>query len=111
MTDYEWFVVLKGKVEGPFSLLSLKRMEQVTPDTYVWKEGMEGWKRARDVEELAELFFDENSKNEEEEILAGSEEGEDLALSLPNEQPPILFWIIFFLILITYGLFHFLYAS
>jgi predicted Zn finger-like uncharacterized protein len=54
-----WFAMIQGKQIGPMaqSELALKASAgQVGPRTYLWKEGMEAWIRAKDVPELVPLF-------------------------------------------------------
>ena len=54
-----WFAMVAGKQTGPLSKgeFGLKITQaQITPRTYLWKEGMAGWQRALDVEEIAPLL-------------------------------------------------------
>jgi predicted Zn finger-like uncharacterized protein len=54
-----WFAMLHGKQIGPLARAQLRAMTDdgaVGPRTYLWKEGMESWQRARDLPELSELF-------------------------------------------------------
>src|SRR5712671_3712254 len=54
-----WFAMLQGKQVGPVTRaeLGLKASAgQVGPRTYLWKEGMESWIRAKDVPELVPLL-------------------------------------------------------
>jgi hypothetical protein len=57
--EHVWHLAVNGEVSGPFSKARLGRM--VTEggfgrDTHVWTAGQDGWKRAEDVDELAQLF-------------------------------------------------------
>ncbi len=57
MTKY--FVSMNGQQKGPFSVEQLQQMivsNQITPEHFVWKEGMAGWKKANEVSDLAPLF-------------------------------------------------------
>ena len=57
--EHVWHVAENGETKGPFSKASLGRMAdagELTRDTYVWTPGQDGWKRAEDVIELAQLF-------------------------------------------------------
>ena len=48
-----------GQVSGPFSKAKLGRMVtsgDLTRDSTVWTQGQDGWLRAEDVTELAQLF-------------------------------------------------------
>ena len=54
-----WFAMLGGKQAGPLSRaeLGLKLAQgQLGPRTYIWKEGMGSWQRAKDVPELSAMF-------------------------------------------------------
>ena len=57
--EHVWHLAKNGETTGPFSKATLGR--QVTDgsfarDTMVWTQGQDGWKRAEDVAELAQLF-------------------------------------------------------
>ncbi|GAB4093536.1 DUF4339 domain-containing protein [Flaviaesturariibacter terrae] len=53
MTHY---YVHNGQAQaGPYSIDELKA-KSIGPDTQVWTEGMSGWQRAGDVDELKVLF-------------------------------------------------------
>jgi membrane protease subunit (stomatin/prohibitin family) len=57
--EHVWHIARDGKTEGPFSRASMGRMASggnLTRDTMVWTPGQDGWKRADDVSELAQLF-------------------------------------------------------
>jgi membrane protease subunit (stomatin/prohibitin family) len=57
--EHVWHIAEKGETKGPFSKARLGRMASeggLTRDTYVWTAGQDGWKRAEDVNELAQLF-------------------------------------------------------
>jgi predicted Zn finger-like uncharacterized protein len=54
-----WFAMLQGKQVGPLTrgdLSGRATSGEVGPRTYLWKEGMDSWQRARDVAELSALF-------------------------------------------------------
>lgn len=51
----EYYILIDGKTEGPFSLEKLKEMP-VTPQTKVWRQGMPEWVPAGEVGELNYLF-------------------------------------------------------
>jgi predicted Zn finger-like uncharacterized protein len=54
-----WFALIANKQEGPLSRaeLALKTAQGVIgPRTYLWKEGMADWIRAKDVPEAASFF-------------------------------------------------------
>ncbi|ASM71441.1 MULTISPECIES: SPFH domain-containing protein [Roseobacteraceae] len=57
--EHVWHIAEGGKTTGPFSKASLGRMAAegaLTRDSYVWTAGQDGWLRAEDVAELAQLF-------------------------------------------------------
>jgi hypothetical protein len=50
---------VNGETTGPFSKARLGRMAtdgDLTRETYVWTQGQDGWMKAEDVRELAQLF-------------------------------------------------------
>ncbi len=54
-----WFAMIQGKQAGPFQLADLAeriRSGEVATRTYVWREGMPGWKRAADAPPVAALL-------------------------------------------------------
>ena len=54
-----WHTAVNGETKGPFSRASLGRMAadgSLSRETHVWTAGQDGWKRAVDVMELAQLF-------------------------------------------------------
>jgi len=51
-----WYVAVNGQQQGPMSedaLMAMVRSGEVTPDTYVFTQGMENWLPMRDVPELS----------------------------------------------------------
>jgi membrane protease subunit (stomatin/prohibitin family) len=57
--EHVWHIAENGQTKGPFSKAALGRMAasgELTRDTFVWTAGQDGWKRAEDVAELAQLF-------------------------------------------------------
>ena len=57
--EHVWHIADAGKTHGPYSKAALGRMVgegTLTRDTYVWTPGQDGWQRAEDVIELAQLF-------------------------------------------------------
>ncbi|HET9751783.1 MAG TPA: GYF domain-containing protein, partial [Myxococcales bacterium] len=54
-----WFAMLHGTQTGPLTrseLTGRANAGEVGPRTYLWREGMDAWQRAKDVSELAFLF-------------------------------------------------------
>jgi hypothetical protein len=52
-------LAVNGQQYGPFKMAQLQQMAQsgqLTPQTYVWKQGMPQWELAENVAELASLF-------------------------------------------------------
>ncbi|MFN3148095.1 MAG: SPFH domain-containing protein [Paracoccaceae bacterium] len=57
--EHVWHVAENGQTRGPFSKAAMGRMAQageITRDTHVWTAGQDGWMKAEDVRELAQLF-------------------------------------------------------
>ncbi|MEW9921518.1 SPFH domain-containing protein [Marimonas sp. MJW-29] len=57
--EHVWHIAEGGETKGPFSKASIGRMASdgtLTRDTYVWTPGQDGWQKAEDVMELAQLF-------------------------------------------------------
>lgn len=54
-----WHIAEDGETKGPFSRAALGRMVGVgslSRETYVWTAGQDGWQKAEDISELAQLF-------------------------------------------------------
>ncbi len=59
MPNIQYHVSVNGAQAGPFNMQQLRQMAlngQLTPQTYVWKQGMANWEFANNVPELASLF-------------------------------------------------------
>ena len=57
--NIQYHVSVNGQQSGPFNVTQLQQLVQqgqITPQTYVWKQGMAGWETAGNVPELASLF-------------------------------------------------------
>jgi membrane protease subunit (stomatin/prohibitin family) len=57
--EHVWHIADNGQTKGPFSKADLGRMAgsgELTRQTFVWTQGQDGWKKAEDVQELAQLF-------------------------------------------------------
>jgi membrane protease subunit (stomatin/prohibitin family) len=57
--EHVWHLAEGGKTKGPYSKAALGRMATdggLSRDTYVWTPGQDGWMRAEEVDELAQLF-------------------------------------------------------
>ena len=54
-----WHLAVNGQTQGPYGRGHLGRMVSegsLTRDSLVWTPGQNGWMRAEDVTELAQLF-------------------------------------------------------
>ncbi len=54
-----WHIAENGATRGPFSRAALGRMAQdnaFSRETMVWTAGQDGWQKAGDIDELAQLF-------------------------------------------------------
>jgi hypothetical protein len=57
--EHVWHIAENGQTSGPFSRAAMGRMVtegRLTRQTHVWTQGQDGWLRAEDVTELAQLF-------------------------------------------------------
>lgn len=57
--NVQYHISVNGSQAGPFNMQQLAQMAQsgqLTPQTYVWKQGMPNWELAGKVPELAALF-------------------------------------------------------
>ncbi len=57
--EHVWHLAKDGQTSGPYSRARLGRMVTeggLTRETLVWTQGQDGWKKADDVAELAQLF-------------------------------------------------------
>lgn len=57
--NVQYHISVNGSQAGPFNMQQLIQMVQngqLTPQTYVWKQGMANWEIAGNVQELASLF-------------------------------------------------------
>lgn len=57
--NVQYHVSVNGAQSGPFTIPQLTQMVQngqITPQTYVWKQGMANWELAGNVQELTALF-------------------------------------------------------
>ncbi|MCB1118415.1 MAG: DUF4339 domain-containing protein [Chlamydiia bacterium] len=84
-----WYLRVDGVAEGPFTLLKLKRDVRLTPDSWVWREGWKEWQQARNVEELKELFEEEEPETIKPQFKRV--EDEEIALEMGQDPNPFLF--------------------
>lgn len=58
--ETKYFIIVDGQQKGPYPREVLV-MQGLTPDTYVWREGMAGWAQASTMPELADLLAGDES--------------------------------------------------
>ena len=54
-----WFAMIQGQQIGPISTAQLGRKAkagEIAPRTYLWKEGMDSWVRAKEIQEVVSAF-------------------------------------------------------
>ena len=59
MPNVQYHISVNGQQAGPFNMQQMAQMaqsEQLTRQTYVWKQGMQNWEFAGNVQELNSLF-------------------------------------------------------
>jgi hypothetical protein len=57
--EHVWHIAVAGQTSGPFSKAAMGRKASdgsLTRETHVWTPGQDGWQKAEDVAELAQLF-------------------------------------------------------
>ncbi|MEO1140629.1 MAG: SPFH domain-containing protein [Pseudomonadota bacterium] len=57
--EHVWHIAEDGQTHGPYSKAALGRMAaegKLSRDSHVWTAGQDGWMKAEDVQELAQLF-------------------------------------------------------
>ena len=57
--EHVWHAAKDGATSGPFSKADMGRMAadgSLTRESHVWTPGQDGWMKAEDVNELAQLF-------------------------------------------------------
>jgi hypothetical protein len=105
--EKEWFILIDGRKEGPYSIFDLKRDPRFTPDTSVWKKGFAQWVPAREVKELKKVFKDqieeENEKEHEQELrLKGTQE----ILTAHLHPSYFIWWVIIIIIVLLYSIYR-----
>lgn len=58
--NVQYMLSVNGQQAGPFNMQQLQQLVQqgqMTPQIYVWKQGMQNWELAANVAELAQLFM------------------------------------------------------
>jgi alkylhydroperoxidase family enzyme len=54
-TQSQWYITRDGQNFGPFAANQLLA-NGLTPQSYVWRNGLSGWQQATTIPELASLF-------------------------------------------------------
>ena len=57
--EHVWHIAKDGQTHGPFSKASMGQKAasgELTRESMVWTPGQDGWMKAEDVAELAQLF-------------------------------------------------------
>lgn len=109
----EWYISIEGTQKGPFTKLELKKLPYVTPDTLVWRQGFDEWKPIRYVEELKDLFKDDESVPVEDLIKPTSKRSfkqipqEDETITLQKDPLPFFLWILVILLFCIYAYIQF----
>jgi len=94
-----WHVVINGDQQGPFTpekILEMFTRNELDWDSYVWREGFDGWKHARDIEELVSLVPSqipqktdmEKSSSEQAGGASGRGQAKERASAVPSAQQP-----------------------
>lgn len=58
-TESTYMIVVNGQQAGPFTTAQLSQLiaaGQITPQTFVWRQGMADWQQAANLPETAQLF-------------------------------------------------------
>ena len=83
----QYWVHINGQQQGPMQIDELARMG-ITSDTYVWREGLEDWVKASELEELSRLFVAPAVPDSNGEIAAsGSENCSQQAIDTQDANP------------------------
>ena len=62
----EYWIFLNNEKQGPYTLTDLQQVE-LSPDTLVWRDGLNRWVEAQEIEELEILFATKQPPTFEEE--------------------------------------------
>lgn len=104
-----WFIYIEEERLGPFTIKQLKNDPRITPDTFIWKAGMDSPVPIRALPEVAnEIFRDEREKPKtlaEESFVEKIIEKTDLdeiTLKLDYDPTPLIWWMILVLFICLY---------
>lgn len=103
----EWYVLVDGFEEGPYSISDLKVHPRVNPETPVRKENEKAWRAIKTVPELRGYFQDSNDQEEEkpakaDEIEPGLTPSDELTISIPEDPSPFWLWVVVILSILLY---------
>lgn len=103
----EWYILIDGHQEGPFTPLDLKADPRVTPDTLVWKDGFLKWIAIRFVPELKSVFKDEpESKPLHEDpnarAVGADSSSEQATLTIQEDPSQFFLWILLIILILIY---------
>ena len=101
----EWFVILEGRQEGPYSFLELSRDRRITPDTLVWKKGFDKWAAIRYVRELKKIFDDKpegQPLHEKPKLKPSLLDVDQDTLALSQDPFQFALWVIVILLILLY---------
>ncbi len=101
--SYEWFVMIDGVKQGPFTKIQLRNHPRITPDSLVWRHGFSIWLPIRKIKELEDLYKDipkPSSNQPEEGDGIVSVEASQSPATLTMRFDPFQFFIFAFLVLL-----------
>ncbi len=103
LMEKRWYIKLDSEEEGPYTIFQLKNNPYITPDTLVRAEGEENWFPVGQVEELEEIFEDNEKQGETTDVKRtdGSFDGE---LTLDYRMEPYYFylWLLLLIAVLIY---------
>ena len=101
-----WFIKVDGKEIGPFSKKELKFNSRITPDTLVRRHNWTKWIPIKKVEELKEIFEDENKNDDDDDETSFDKKKISDVLTMSLEPKHIFWWFLLIISLVLYILFH-----
>lgn len=113
MVSKEWYLLIGGQKEGPYTLLELRNNRLITPDTLIWKEGFRQWVAIRYVPELKILFQDEKEEEPPADVVKEGEaksavDSQETTLAIRYEPPyKLYFWLLIVILMVCYTIYRF----
>ena len=98
----KWFLLVEDLEEGPFSFEQLAKHPDLNANSLVRLEGESHWSKAKDREELKELFKKQEPKSpqvEMDDTQIGT--GGEIVLSLNKDPSQFFLWLLLILIVIV----------